>query len=176
MTGTIITGLLKELEMLFDGTNATVLMDTQWDEEEMPIHTLPAIVLQLADSPESDQNIGGATQYQFDWVITVIELIPNAEYSPDGGYSFNLFDTLDKVRKHFAVKQWLTPEFIALATDYSFVMTLNGVTKGAKQKSGNGVVMSFNISYASVAIDPTTTHTQYSDAALEKVEQNVAYI
>jgi hypothetical protein len=168
MTGIVIAGILKELEKLFENTGTSVLFDTQFDEVDMPVHTLPCAVLQLSDSPDSEQSIGGATQYQWDWIITVYELITNAEYSPDQGYSTSLIDIIDTVRKHFAKKIWLSQEFIDLATLYSFNMNLNGLTKGQRMKSGNGTIMSFNIHYNSTAIDADTSHTQLSDYPLQK--------
>jgi hypothetical protein len=168
MTGTIVNGLIKELNKLFEDTSTSVLFDTQFDEEDFPVHSLPCVVLSLNDSPDTEQSIGGATQYQWDWILTVFELVPNPENSPDQDYSFNLLDIIDTITRHFNKKIWLTTEFIALAANYSFNMNFNGIVKGQKLKSGNGLIMSFNIAYNSTAIDVDTSHTQLSDSPLQK--------
>jgi hypothetical protein len=171
MIGQLFEGFSKELESLFATTGATVLRDTQFKEENMPMYMSPLIILGINDSPDNTQLPGGVTQEEWDWTIRVYFIDANAEMSPDFGTSTDAWNIVDNITKHFNLQSWLSNAFADTVSQYSFKLTFNGIIKAQELKSGNGIMPGLQINYSSIGLNTDTTFVEYSDATLLTVRQ-----
>lgn len=175
MLGQIINAFSIELQKLFADTGITILRDTDQDEGDLSAHTIPVVILDLLNSDETDQSVGGATAAQYDWTIRAYVYDSNAYLSDDSGFSASAYDLIDTIKNHFALQKWLSDEFIEIVNTYSFKLCLNGTQSAPKMKHGNGIIPGRQINYKSSAIDTTTMYTQLSDVPLKYVEQNLYF-
>jgi len=175
MLGKIINAFSIELQTLFEGTGITVLRDTDQDENDLSAHTIPVVILDLQNSDETDQSIGGATSAQFDWTIRAYIYDSNSYLSNDYGLSASAYDLIDEIKNHLASQQFLSDEFNEIVTNYSFKLTLAGTQSAQKIKHGNGIIPGRQINYKSSAIDTSTAYTKISESPLKYVEQNLYF-
>lgn len=175
MLSQILDAMCLEIEALFSDTGNTVLRDTQFKPNEMPLYTIPCIVLSLTDSPEIKQMIGGATKANFGWHIKAYFYDVNSDLSVDDPFSTEAYDIIHTIYKHFSVKddssEWLTPEFTKVCQDYGYKLTLNGMQKAETLKIESGVCPGFSIVYDSVGFDLGTSERTEEGPALEDVKQ-----
>jgi hypothetical protein len=162
-----------ELQELFiDTPGATVLRDTQFDQDETPSHGLPLIILSLGDSPDMAQMPGGATQATWNWIIRIYFVDSNAELSPDQAFSTGDYSLIETVVNHFNFQNWLTQAFKDVSTNYSYKLSFQDITKApALQKKDGGIIPGYQITFSSIAIDTRTAYTVYSDVTLQNAKQ-----
>lgn len=169
----IIDAFCGEMQALFaDAPGTSVLRDTQFDGPQTPSHSLPLVILGLADSPDVKQLSGGCTQAEWNWEIRAYFIDSNAELSPDQAFSTGDYSIIETITNHFNFQNWLTADFRALFTTYSFKLTYQDTSKAAELiKDDGGIVPGFQILYNSIAIDTRTSFSVYSAETLQKVDQ-----
>lgn len=170
----IIEAFCAELQELFvDDPQTTVLRDTQFDTQETPSHTLPLVILGLADSPDVKQLSGGSTQAEWNWAVRVYFIDSNAELSPDQAFSTGSYAIIETIVNHLNFQQWLTQAFKDLFTSYSFKITFQDIAKAPDliREGDGGIIPGYQIMYSSISIDTRTAFSVYSDVTLQDVAQ-----
>jgi hypothetical protein len=161
LTGTILNAICKELQSFFTLTEypeTTVLLDTQANEDNLALHTLPFVIVSMTDSPDYAQLPGGSTQYAIDISLKVYQIEPNSALDDDSGYSIHLLDIIDDIRDHISRGIWQSQSMIDISASNSFKMALQNVIKSESMAMQNGIVPGFAINYSTIAIDHSTNH------------------
>ena len=158
MTGEIFDCFCKEIQSLFtDGTS--VIRDTQFNVEQMPMYTVPCVVISMNDSPDEYQYIGGATAADWDFSIRSYFYDLNGGLDNDSGYNQQAYSQLDTIRRHIASEQWVNNDMITMVETYGFKLALNGTIRQTQlQQDGGGLLPGYELNYNSVAIDTDTTN------------------
>lgn len=170
MIGAISQALLTELRQIFLTSNTTILFDTELNFGDLPSHSMPLICLEIENSPTYNQLPGGATKLEWDFNIYVYTLSQNSQMQPDNGFSTDLLNTVEVIRKYFAKKLYTSTEMLNIIKNYQFNLTLSGIIKADKIQSETGNYVGFKMSYQTVAIDTDTMHTKISTEVLEYIE------
>ena len=156
MTGQIIEAICKELQALFEETGTTVLRDTNFKPEDMPLYTMPCVVVEIASSNEFFQYSGGATSGDWDININSFFYDFNANLGNDSGYSTDAYNIIETLIEHFAMQTFLSAEMIAAVASYSLKLTLNGTIRDNELQHNGGVIPGYSITYNTVAVNTNT--------------------
>lgn len=156
MTGIIIDAICNELQALFADTGNTVLRDTNFKISDIPMYTMPCILVGIASTNEYYQCSGGATRGDWDMDIKAFFYDFNANLGNDDGYSTSDYDIVETINKHFAKQSYLSQKMIDAVNNYSLKMTINGTVRNDELEYQGGVIPGYTITYNTVAIDQAT--------------------
>ena len=170
MFGKIIQGILDECQELFKDTGATVLLNTHFSPENFPLYKLPVLILDISESPEIDQYIGGVTRMDWNFSFKVYMYEPNPGVDIDNEYSTSLLNHIDDIRRHFTGKEILSDNYQYIIDNYNFILTLNGIDP-APAITKDGLTIGFTISFQSTSIDTETSNLIDSTQVLEHAYQ-----
>lgn len=163
MIGQIIEAMSKELQELFAETGCTVVRDTQFRIDQMPIYTVPVIILTVNNSPDEFQYCGGVSAVNLDWNIRAFFYDLNSMLDDDQGFSSDAYNIIDQIRKYIALGSWVTTEMQNLLINYGFKLTLNGSIKETFLQNEGGIIPGYSLTYNSVAIDTETDSVDVVD-------------
>lgn len=172
MTGDILNAVIAECKALFTDTGGTVLLKTDYKASALPGYTMPLILIDLADAPDTYQYPGGASRVDWSFFLNTYEYVPNPT-DDDGGYSVDLLLIIDIVRRHFAKGVWLntaSPNLTDMLNRYCFKFTL-GSTEPADHIEQDGMKMGYKLTFESVGIDNDTNNVVDSTSTLTTVTQ-----
>lgn len=171
MIGEILNAVLKETTALLDGTGASVLLKTNFKLKDGLTNSMPLVLLDLQDGPDTTQYPGGLTRC--DWVFS----FNSYNYEPDAyvddtssEYSAKLLNFIDIIREHFSTGLWLTTDMGLVFDLYGFQYTLSGITV-AEAIDQDGLIMGYKIGFESTAFDNKTLFVVPSINPLEEVKQ-----
>jgi hypothetical protein len=179
MIGDILNAILGECRAFLADTNTdnpadigTVILKTDFKSDKLATYSMPLLLLDMLDGPESRQFLGGGTS--MDWVFA----LNSYNHSPDAyaddaintGYSADLLDIIDDIREHFSFGVWITEAMTGIEDNYGFRFTMGGIHK-ADLLQGDGVVMGWRIVFDSMAVDQVTDLVEPSTEALSNVVQ-----
>lgn len=148
----------------------TVLIETDFLNNDSVGDIMPLVLLDMADGVDTSQWLGGATRTDWTFGMNSYAYMPNTYMSDATDYSSSLLNVIDGIRRHFSVRQWLTPGMTDIEDTYGFRFTLGGVNP-AKALQKDGLKMGWNIMFESVAIDSLTDSVQPSASVLEYITQ-----
>lgn len=140
MTGQIIEAICKELQSLFSETGVTVLRDTNFKPDDMPLYTMPFVVVSVANSNEFFQFSGGSISADWDININSFFYDFNANLGNDNGYSTEAYNILETLLEHFAMQNFTSVEMIAAVENYNLKLTLNGTIRDNEMQHNGGVI------------------------------------
>lgn len=149
-----------------DFLGATVIFHTDFDFNNVPSYTMPLIIIEVNDAPESGQFIGGVQH--IDWIINLN--VYNFEPSPtedDSNFSTGLLIVMDKIRNHFLNEMPLAQSFIDMIDNYGFNYVLSGIQEAPELEKDNVLLMGKRIGFDSIGIDTDTN--QYIDVICEYI-------
>jgi hypothetical protein len=171
MTGEILQGIIDECKALFEDTGGTVLFHTQFKPDKLPNYTMPLFIIHVNEAPDSGQMIGGVTRLDWQLAFKTYNYEPNAEVEEDSGYSTSLMDISDTVRQHFSQSNVLTESFLALSSDYNFLMEFAGITEADPIVNNEMITKGYNVNFNCAGIDTDTGLIEMSLEELEEVYQ-----
>jgi len=173
MIAQITSALVDELQFLFDSYKITVLFknSSKSKANDISSYLMPLVIVERRKSSDSIQQIlGGVMIEAWDFAISVYDYEANQELQPDQGFSFSLMEIVNIVKNHFAQRQWFTQSFIDIVNNFSFNMTLTtGVSDAQELGTDNGLCVGFEIDYATIAYDTSTSFVQPSTQTLEYI-------
>jgi len=181
MTGEIMQAVLKECQQLLQAqtadiyTGGTVVFKTDWKPEQTA-DQMPLILLDMIDSPDASQYLGGVTRMDWMFAMNAYSTMPDA-YADDiaDPYSTSLINIIDVIRQHFTTAQanstWLTDEMVNITEDYGFKFTLSGLQMADALAFRTGFIKGWRILFDSVAVEEITDFTTESTEVLENVVQ-----
>jgi hypothetical protein len=160
-----------EVEMLklFENTGTSVLRDTGFDENNMPVHQNGCVVIRLNGLPDSHQLLGGTTKLIFDWSFICMVLDANPTIAEDNDVSYTVYDIVDTIMRHFNNKEWLTDEMKEQNSENSYKLEYQGTGKTETLSSQTGCIVGFEIKYTGIALDKFTVNPKLSEETLQKV-------
>ena len=149
--------------------DATVMIDTDFNINNLPTYILPLIILEIDESPQSRQLIGGASQME--WNINIVVYAFEPDPYGAGTYGTELLNIVDDLRHHFT-GVFLSPKMDALVTNYMFNNTFTGVVKAQEIEKNNKIVIGRKIQFESVGLDLKTLTTIDSTSDLTYIVDN----
>jgi len=150
---------------------ATILFRTDFKLDNVPTYSMPLLLVDLVDAPDSGQAIGGVTIMEWIFALNSYNYMPNPEASPDGGYSSDLLEPIDCIRRHFTKSTWLTDGMREIESDYGFTFSLSGI-HAADMIDSDGLAIGYKIMFSSVSIDMDTFNLGSSQSVLAVVEDD----
>ena len=136
-------------------TGATVMIDTDFNISKVPSYILPLIILEIDSASDSRQLIGGLTQMEWSWNLTVYAFEPDPYAQSD--YGTGLLAIVDKLYEHFATGIFLTQHIQDIKTNYGFTYIFSGITKAQEIEKDNKIVIGRKIQFESVAANNNTS-------------------
>jgi hypothetical protein len=177
MIGDIINAVLGEciaaIQIPDDsGVIGTAILNTDYSSDKLRSYSMPLILLDMMDGPESRQFLSGGTSIDWAFSLNTYNQAPAAygDDVPNDGYSASLLDLIDEIRQHFSLRMWLTPAMTEIETNYGFKFTFGGISRADKLE-GDGLIMGWRLVFESMAIDVVTNWTEPSEYGLEIVNQ-----
>ena len=164
------------LQAVIDECNAfqpssTIIFKTDFKNDNLPTYSMPLILIDLVDAPDSGQSIGGATIMEWLFSLNSYNYMPNAENSIDNGYSTDLIKVVDDIRRYFTVGVWQTAEMTNIENNYGFKFSLSGIM-AADQIDADGLVLGYKINFISISIDMDTFDMPQSISAVTVIEDD----
>ena len=159
MIGEILQAIIDECKALLTDTGGTVIFKTDYKSDEITSYTMPLLILDMLDAPDTGQQIGGLTRCDWMFALNSYNYMPNSEVSEDAGFSTNLLTIIDTIRVHFTVGNqlgWLTEGMTTIENNYGFRFSLSGIQK-ADALDQDGLVLGYRIVFDSLSFDPGTT-------------------
>ncbi len=185
MLGEITQAILQEVKTLLQGTGATVILKTQFQNKKLPDYNGNLVMMDIEAAPDSVQYPGGLTRMDWKWGFGSYNWELDAYVDDDTDYSTGLLDFIDKIRVHFTANfgnlvnpgtkpyiegtGWLTQAMGDVFNIYGFQLTLTGLTT-ADALDQDGLVMGFKIGADSTAFDSSTKYVK-DNVYLSKVMQ-----
>lgn len=170
MIGQILDAVIKECRQLLDGTGATVILKTDFRTNNLATYGMPLLILDIPDGTDSGMYIAGATHADWLFCLNSYNYEPDAYADDNSGYSTDLLNIIDEIRRHFSFEVWLTPGMNDVRSNYGFRFSLSGISPG-DALDGDGLVMGYKIVFDSISIDVSTVAVSESSAILEHVVQ-----
>ena len=160
---------LLALQMDVSLQSATIIDDTQFDEDNMPAYTLPLIIISINTSSDDGQFIGGFGKNEYQILLKIYNYQPNSDNSEGEGYSTSLLEIVDIFRGHFLGYIFLTDLFKNYISNYNFTYMLSSINKDEKLKSAQGIITGYILDFTTISIDNTITPITY--AQMNNVEE-----
>lgn len=168
MIGEILQAVIDESKKLFENTGATVIFKTDYKSENLMTYSMPLLILDVGDAPDSGQQIGGLSRLDWQFALNTYNYMPNSQGTADNSFSTGLLEVIDTVRRHFTNGIWITQGMTDIETNYGFVFSLSGI-HGADMLDGDGLVLGYRILFDSLAYDLVTSDVLPSTEVLETV-------
>jgi hypothetical protein len=151
-------------------TSATVLIDTDFNIQQVPSYILPLIILEIDEAPNSGQLIGGATQAEWNWGLVIYALEPD----PYGqtSYGTGQLKIVDDLQEHFCGLTFLAQTFIDVQANLNFTYAFKGINKAPEIEKNNKIIIGRKINFESVAFDDSTLDTIDSTSELTYIEND----
>jgi hypothetical protein len=161
----------------------TCVFVTDWRPNQVA-EQMPLVLLDMTDSPEASQYLGGVTR--MDWVfnLNAYSTMPDSyNDNVEDPYATSLMAIIDLIREHFSTAQaigadqlgvdggWLTQEMIDITNDFGFKFTLSGVVRADALPYKTGWIKGYRVVMDSVAVQVKTDYAQPSAQVLENVVQ-----
>lgn len=153
------------------GRGSTVLMNTDFNPQDMPAHTMPCVVLDVQDDGDGMQYIGGITQVSFDVSMACYHYEPNAFGLTDASYSTQLLNFCDKIRWHFCeqvVNKYLNTGYKNLLNNSNFRLVYKGISKPTALEN-DAITKGYQVNFKSICLDDGASLTSQSSALTEHV-------
>ena len=161
MIGKIYNALAVELKSFVDNSNdyagTEVIRSTQAKQKDQVVSSINLIVVELENSHDVFQCIGGVSQVELNFKIHAFFYDENSALSDDSGYNEKAYKLVDDIRRYMAATNWATTEMQNCINDYGIKFTLNGQIKSSELAiSGGGIIPGYSLNYESVALDTDT--------------------
>lgn len=169
-----LTFLQKANDGIFPGT---LILETDYKSEQLESYAMPLLIIDMMDSPDQSQWPGGTTRVDWVFGFNSYQYAPDSFVDDSTGYSTDLMQIIDNIRRHFSERFWLLPArtdpalpmtMPDIEANYGFKFTLSGVVR-ARQLDQDGLVMGWRIMFDSVAIDEETNWTRDNQGPLAHV-------
>lgn len=153
----------------------TCVFVTDWKPNQVA-EQMPLILLDMQDSPEASQYLGGVTRMDWIFGMNAYSTMPDS-YNDDieDPYATSLMQIIDLIREHFSTAQansaWLTAEMVNITNDFGFKFTLSGVVRADSLPYRTGWIKGYRIMFDSLAVQESTDYVQPSAEVLENVVQ-----
>lgn len=170
ITGDILNAIQKELLAFTSGKGATVLFKSDYRANKLPSYTMPLILLDVPEAPDTTQYMGGATRVDMVIHINTYVLSPDVTLDDPGTSSNDLLNFIDQVRQYFSFGVFSTQEMTDILTNYGFRFTLGGIDV-PDALDQDGQVKGYRIMMDSWALDTGTVLMKASSAPLATVKQ-----
>lgn len=177
MIGEILNAVINECTTLLNDSTVeggaiggTVLLETDFLKDDQRAYSMPLVLLDLEDAPESGQWCGGSTRMEWMFGLNSYAYEPDAFNADITDFSTNLLNVIDTIRRHFSLRNWLTTEMTDIEHNYGFRFTLSGLQKAIALQR-DGLIIGYRVGFDSIAIDDTTDSVQWSESVLEGLHQ-----
>jgi len=171
MTGEILQAVIDECKALLKDGVGTIILKTDYRSNQLETYTMPLLLLDMQEAPDSGQYIGGMSHLDWSWAMNSYNYEPGSYVDADQGYATSLLNIIDTIRRHFSFGVWLTLGMTAITNTYGFRITTLGGLVPADQLEGDGLIMGYKIMFESLGFDIETENVAPSTAPLEHVEQ-----
>jgi hypothetical protein len=168
MINEILQAVIDECNALFLNTGGTVIFKTDFKSDSLVTYTMPLLIVDVVDAPDSGQQIGGLTRVDWMFAMNSYNYMPNSQIIDDKGYSTSLLKPIDTIRQHFSNGVWLTSGMTDILNNYGFKFALSGIT-GADALEQDGIILGYKIMFDSLAFDSDTLDTIDSTEELETI-------
>ena len=174
-----MNAVMQECRTLFaswtkDGSvGGTVILKTDYRPKDLSSYTMPLLLVDLLDAPDSMQYPGGVTRVDWNFALNAYNYMPDPTIDDQTGGARNLLDVMDDIRRHFSMGIWMntiSPTLTDVLNDYCFKFTLEGISN-ADALDQDGLIMGKRIVFDCVGIDTDTEEVVESLVPLEKVNQ-----
>ena len=149
----------------------TLILDTDFKDTGKMTYSMPFMMLDMMDGPDTNQWLGGASKVCWDFRICVYGYEPDAYADDSSGYSESLLAPMDLVRRQFSQRQWLTAGMGNIETQYGFRFTLDGIHKAPPLRHEDGLCLGWAIRLESIAVDLQTDPIVPSTQTLNELDQ-----
>ena len=174
MTGDILRAIMYEAKALFIEMGGTVLLKTDYRASKLPTYSMPLLLIDFTEAPDTYQCLGGQTRCDFNIGFNSYNFMPDPTTDDPDGYSQNLMDIVDVVRQHFSAGIWSnltqSPTITDILNNYCFKFTLSGLLP-ADAISEDGLKMGWKIMFDCTGIDDATDSVEDSTQVLTDVTQ-----
>ena len=170
MIGAILNAVIVECRELLKDSGGTVILKTDYRATKLTTYSMPLLLLDLVEAPDSGQYPGGVTRVEWMFALNSYNYEPDSYTDDTSGYSTSLLDVIDTIRQHFSLGIWLTQGMTDILNNYCFKFTLSGIVP-ADALDQDGLIMGYRIVFDSIAIDTDTSFVQMSESDLEHVVQ-----
>jgi|GEM_PF-2401905 len=153
MTGPILDAVENEIQAVLEGTGAMLMLKTNFKPGKMPDNSGNFVLLGFDEADDTFQYPGGLTRADWHWSLNSYNYEPDAYHDDTTGYSTNLLNFIDLIRRHFSLG----------ALGDGVVTAAGQLRPGLIYKVAFGTVLYNNISYSVnqyfTAIDTVLTFT-----------------
>ena len=174
MLGDILNAVMQECRALLSDTGGTVILKTDYKASNLPTYSMPLLLVDLLEAPDSMQYPGGITRVDWNFALNSYNYMPDSMADDLSGYSMKLLDIIDNIRQHFSIGNWLnttqSPTMTDILNNYCFKFTLSGINS-ADALDQDGLIMGYKIVFDSVGLDNSTSIVQDSTSPLSTVDQ-----
>lgn len=173
MIGDILNAVIQEAKAFLASNAGTILLKTDYKASNLPSYSMPLLLIDLLEAPDTYQYPGGATRVDWNFALNAYNYAPDPKGDDTTGYSNQLLDIIDSIRQHFSVGDWTSgnsPTMTDLLYNYGFRFTLSGITQ-ADALDEDGLVKGYKILFETSAIDNSTNELVESSQVLEYVTQ-----
>jgi hypothetical protein len=172
MTGDIFNAIAQECKAFLESSGGTLLFKTNYRPKHIPTYIMPLLVIDMSSNIDAFEYIGGVTRADWNIDLSSYNFMPDGYIDDDTGYSRDLLDVIDDIRRHFSTAAWInttnSPTMIDVLDNYCLKLVLGGISP-ANQLEGDGLIMGFKITFDCCAIDNVTGTTQQSTSVLTTV-------
>jgi hypothetical protein len=172
----IITAIQMEAQALCSDAGefiGQVILKTDFENSEHMTYSMPLVMLDIIDGPESCQFCGGAKRVDWNFGFDVYNYLPNAYGDDVSGYSSSLMDVKTKLTNHFCLRAWLTEGMTNLENNYAFRLTWRGDHKATAIRYQDGLLKGWRVMFDSVAVDDGTDAVIFSTQTLENINPTI---
>ena len=167
MIGDILNAVLNECKALLQTMDiaGTLILETDYKSDKLTTYSMPLLILDMIDAPETSQYLGGVTRVDWVFGMNSYNLQPDSYVDDITPWSGSLLDIIDRIRAHFSLGFWLVPTrgedttlpmaMPDILSAYGFKFTLSGLTR-ANHLDEDGLIMGWRIMFDSIAIDDFT--------------------
>lgn len=175
MIGDILNAVMQECRKFLTDAGGTVILKTDYRASKLPTYTMPLLLVDLLEAPDSLQYPGGIERVDWNFALNIYNYMPDGTIDDTTGYSRNLLDVIDDIRRHFSIGIWLNtsiiPTMVDIETKYNFKFTLSGIVPADALENEDGLIMGYRIVFDSVGLDDGTNLVSKSTMPLAEVDQ-----
>jgi tRNA(Leu) C34 or U34 (ribose-2'-O)-methylase TrmL len=157
MIANIIYAIKQELKYFVKANGGMVVFDTNLEDDIE--FSLPLIVLECDEAPESAALFGGIIRMDWCFDIRVYTQEPDAYVDDNTTASTACLDYIDLIKNHFIKGVWLTNLMKNLTNDYQFRITYSGTQTASTLKTKDKLIKGFVHRFDSIGIDNSATST-----------------
>jgi hypothetical protein len=173
MISTIINGITQEMRHLVKANEGMVIFDTNLENDIQA--SLPLVVLECDDAPESAALFGGVIRMDWSFRMRIYTHEPDAFIDDDSTGSVAHLDFSDVIKNHFIKGDWLTNLMKNLTENYQFRMTYTGTYKAEALKTEDKAIKGFTHNFETICIDTSATSTEIMTDSTQTVTGTITF-